>query len=206
MNRFRSVRFVGWALVAMAAYAAMDLSVRRWVLDRPAEAPTKTIAIPSLGGSFTLTDHYGRRVSEKDFAGRPLVVFFGFTFCPDICPTTLTELTALMADAGPAADRIQVLFVTVDHERDTPPVLKSYMAAFDSRFLGLTGSAEDIAAIAKAYRVYYKKVQRSDGYTMDHTALVFLMDSQHRFAGTIDPHQEDRRKVALAKLRRLLAS
>lgn len=204
MTILKRVHHVTWGLVALTLFFAMAIGVGWWKIDGPGRIPA---GIASIGGPFAMTDHNGRRVTDKDFAGRPLVVFFGFTFCPDVCPTTLTNLTGLMADAGPAAERIQILFVSVDHERDTPPVLKDYMTAFNSRFLALTGSAADVAAMAKAYRAHYKKVQRESAadYTMDHTALVFLMDSQHRFIGTIDLHL-DRHMVALAKLRRLASN
>ncbi len=158
-----------------------------------------------IGGPFNLVDHNGRAVTDRDFKGRPLVVFFGFTFCPDVCPTTLSDLTAMMSEIGPAANAIQVLFISVDHERDAPEQLRQYMTAFDSRFLALTGGADELTRVTQAFRVYFKKIDMGGNatYTMDHTATVFLMDSRQRFTGTIDLHED--RKIGLAKLKRLVA-
>ena len=110
-----------------------------------------------VGGPFSLTDQDGRRVSEKDFLGKHMLVFFGYTYCPDICPTELQVMTAALDTLGPEAEKIQPVFVSVDPERDTPEVLKSYVENFGPRLIGLTGTPEEIAAIAKAYRVYYAK-------------------------------------------------
>lgn len=133
-------------------------------------------------------------------------MFFGFTFCPDVCPTTLTDLTSMMTDLGPAGDPIQVLFISVDHERDTPEKLKDYMTAFDPRILALSGTAAEIATAARSYRIHYEKIEQAGGasYTMDHTATVFLLNKQHRFTGTIDLHED--RKIGLTKLKRLISN
>lgn len=159
----------------------------------------------AIGGPFNLVDHNGRAVTDRDFKGRPLVVFFGFTFCADVCPTTLSDLSAMMSELGLAGKAIQVLFISVDHERDTPEQLKQYMTAFDSRFLALTGTADELARVAGAFHVYFKKIDQGGnaGYTMDHTATVFLLNSRQRFTGTIDLHED--RKIGLAKLKRLVA-
>lgn len=197
------VRRLAWIAVFAAVVALATIYVRG---DRQFDWPTGTQVRKEtlqFGGPFTLTDQNGRRVSNTDFAGRPLVVFFGFTYCPDVCPTTLTDLTAVMEKIGDAADKIQVLFISVDHERDRPGTLKPYMESFDPRFLALTGTSNEIRAVAKAYRVYYKKVMQEgeDSYTMDHTATVFLLDSSHRFVGTVDFHED--RRIAVQKLERL---
>ncbi|MBX3537193.1 MAG: SCO family protein [Chelatococcus sp.] len=142
--------------------------------------------ISSVGGPFTLTAQDGRTVTNKDFLGAPFLVFFGFTHCPDVCPTTLFEASELLRAAGPQGDKLRVLFVTVDPERDTPEVLKSYLGAFDPRIIGLSGSPETIAAVLKSYKVYARKVPTSDGYTMDHTAMVYLMDAKGRFVNGFD--------------------
>jgi len=136
----------------------------------------------SIGGPFRLTDQNGKTFTDQDLKGRPFLAFFGFTHCPEVCPTTLFEVSEILRKLGPDADRVGALFVTVDPERDTAPALKEYMSSFDSHLTGLTGEVADIAAVAKAYRVYFKKVPVEGGdYTMDHTAIVYLMDKQGRF-------------------------
>ena len=151
---------------------------------------------------FHLIDHMGRAVDERSMLGRPAAVFFGFTHCPDVCPTTLTSLSAAMARLGTAADRIGVFFVTVDPARDTPEALKDYLSPFDPRISGLTGAPDQIASLAKSLGVYHARMElEGGGYTMDHTASIFLLDAQGRFAGTI-AYGEDG-DAALAKLRTL---
>jgi protein SCO1/2 len=136
----------------------------------------------AIGGPFQLVDQNGRPVSDTDFRGKPFLVFFGFTHCPDICPTTLFEVSEVMRRLGPDADRTAALFITVDPERDTPDKLKDYLSSFDPHLRGITGNPDAVAAVAKAYRVYYKKVPtEGDDYTMDHTAIVYLMDKNGRF-------------------------
>ena len=155
------------------ASAALLISGRMSV---PVPAPA------AIGGPFRLTDQDGKTITEESFKGRPFLVFFGFTHCPDICPTTLFEVSEVLRNLGPDADRVGALFVSVDPERDTPPKLKDYLSSFDPHLRAATGDEAAIAAIQKAYRVYSKKVPLQDGdYTMDHTALVYLMDKQGRF-------------------------
>jgi protein SCO1 len=145
-------------------------------------SPPGVQATAAIGGPFSLTDQDGRTATDRDFRGRPFLVFFGFTHCPDVCPTTLFEVSEIMRLLGPDAERLGAAFITVDPERDTPAALKDYMSSFDPRLKGLTGDADAIAAVAKAYRVYFKKVPLdSGGYTMDHTAIVYLMDKEGRF-------------------------
>jgi protein SCO1/2 len=135
-----------------------------------------------IGGPFHLIDQNGKPVSDQDFRGRPFLVFFGFTHCPDVCPTTLFDISEVMKSLGPDADRIGAVFITVDPERDTAAALKDYLSSFDPRVRGLTGDAAALAAVAKEYRVYYKKVPLDGGeYTMDHTAIVYLMDKEGHF-------------------------
>ncbi|MBL8905692.1 MAG: SCO family protein [Rhizobiales bacterium] len=131
-----------------------------------------------VGGPFELTNQDGKRVRSSDFAGKYLLVVFGYTYCPDICPGELQVVSAALDELGRAAERIQPIFVTVDPARDTPEVLKDYVGNFHPDFVGLTGSEEDIAAIARAYKVYYRKVEQTDPsipYLMDHTTLIYLM-------------------------------
>jgi protein SCO1/2 len=131
---------------------------------------------------FTLTDHDGKRRSLSDFRGKAVVVFFGFTHCPDVCPTTLAELAGAMKKIGKDADRVQVLLVTIDPERDTAGVLKPYVTAFDPRFLGLRGTADETAAVAKEFKVIYQKAGdgKDANYTMDHSAGSYVFDAEGR--------------------------
>jgi protein SCO1/2 len=139
---------------------------------------------------FELVDENDRAVTERDFRTKPTAWFFGFTHCPDMCPTTLADLTAVLDRLGPDANKINVVFVTVDPERDTPEVLKEYLSSFDPRIIGLTGSREAIDAMAKAYFVHQAKVPQHDGnYTMEHTSKVLMTAADGRFVGTVD-HQE----------------
>jgi protein SCO1 len=136
----------------------------------------------AIGGPFNLIGENGKPVTDKDFLGKPLIVFFGYTHCPDICPTTLFELSQVMHALGKDADRINVLFITVDPARDTPAVMKDYLSSFDKHLRGATGSEQAIDAAEKEYRVYAKKVPGTDGdYSMDHSAVVYLMNKQGRF-------------------------
>jgi protein SCO1 len=139
-------------------------------------------AIAAVGGPFQLVDQDGKTVSDADMKGRPFLVFFGYTHCPDVCPTTLFEMSQMLHALGPDAGRIGALFITVDPERDTPAVLKDYLASFDPHLRALTGEPAAVDAALKAYRVYAKKVPLKEGdYTMDHTAVVYLMDKNGRF-------------------------
>lgn len=160
-------------------------------------------ATSSVGGPFTLTTQDGKRVTERDFTGSAHLVFFGFTHCPDICPTTLGEFAAYMEALGPDADRLHWLFITVDSERDTPEHLARYMELFDPRVVALTGTEAQVAQAARNFRVTYRRVPLDGGgYTIDHSASTFLLDAQGRFAGTIDFKEPDH--IAIEKLRLLL--
>src|SRR5437763_4815851 len=151
------------------------------LMQGPISSPSVQQAA-AIGGPFRLTSQDGGTFTDQDLKGRPFLVFFGFTHCPEVCPTTLFEVSEILRKLGPDADRVGALFVTVDPERDTAPVLKDYLSSFDPHLLGLTGDLADVAAVAKAYRVYFKKVPIEGGdYTMDHTAIVYLMDKQGRF-------------------------
>ncbi|MGE0038231.1 MAG: SCO family protein [Xanthobacteraceae bacterium] len=165
-------------------------------------APSVT-QIATIGGPFSLTDQNGRTVTDRDLKGHPFLVFFGFTHCPDVCPTALFEVSEIMRALGPDADRVRVLFVTVDPERDTPTTLKDYLSSFDPHLSALTGDPEAVAAMAKAYRVYYKKVPLSEGgYTMDHTAIVYLMNKDGKFVSPFNIKRPP--EVAAADLRKYL--
>ncbi len=198
------VRRILWGTVAFAVVAiAFGWALR----DGPFAPKTPPVATGpaslGIGGPFALTDQTGRAVTERDFRGRPMAVFFGFTHCPDICPTTLGEFAAYMETLGPDADRMHWVFITVDPERDTPEHLARYLTLFDARVRGLTGTEAQAAQAARSIRVAFRRVPlEGGGYTMDHTASTFLLDAQGRFAGTIDFHEPD--AVAVEKLRGLL--
>jgi len=132
------------------------------------------------GKSLELTDHTGRPRKLEDFRGKAVVVFFGFTHCPDVCPTTLAEVSQVMQALGPDAQRVQVLFVTVDPERDTKEVLAKYVTAFDPRFLGLYGDAAATQRAAKEFKVYYEKRKAGDSYSVDHSGQTYVIDPQGR--------------------------
>jgi protein SCO1 len=192
----RFFRIATWALV-------VALTVATGVVLWRGQSEPPTTGEVALGGPFTLTDVEGNRVDQQILADRPHAIFFGFTHCPDVCPTTLAELSVLVDDLGPDADKVDVYFVSVDPERDDPETLKSYLSSFSGKIHGLTGSEEEIADFVTSYRVYARKVPTDGGdYTMDHTASVFLFGADGRFRGTIsygESHDD-----ALAKLRRLV--
>jgi protein SCO1 len=147
-------------------------------------------AVASVGGPFHLQDQTGKSFTDQDMKGRPFLVFFGYTHCPDVCPTTLLEISDVMKALGKDADRTGALFITVDPERDTPAVLKDYLSNFDPHLRALTGDPAAVEAALKAYRVYAAKVPLKDGdYTMDHTAAVYLMDKDGRFVSTFNLKQ-----------------
>jgi protein SCO1/2 len=159
-----------------------------------------------IGGAFALIDQDGRKVTDADFRGRPMLVYFGLTYCPDICPTDLALIAEAMGQLGPLADRFQPLFITIDPERDTPEQLRDYMGLFDRRIRGLTGAPKAIAAAARAYRVTYAKydIQGPLDYRMDHSAFIYLMDRDGRFV-TRFPQGTPPEKLAAA-LRAVLES
>ena len=160
-------------------------------------------AVAAVGGPFHLVDESGKPFSDVDMKGRPFLVFFGYTHCPDVCPTTLFEISQIMQKLGNDADRTGALFITVDPERDTPAKLKDYLSNFDPHLRGLTGDPAAVKAAASAYRVYAKKVPlESDNYTMDHTAIVYLMDKDGRFIAPFDLRRSP--DAAVAELRRYL--
>ena len=173
----RSSRFI----LVLAAFAAGLVLFLGAILVVAGRGPGGTAAA-AIGGPFTLTDQNGKPVSDRDLKGKPFLVFFGYTHCPDVCPTTLFDVSEVLRALGPDADRTAALFITVDPERDTPAVLKDYLSSFDPHLHGLTGDQAKIAAAEKSYRAYAAKVPLKDGdYSMDHTALVYLMDKDGRF-------------------------
>jgi protein SCO1 len=155
-----------------------------------------------VGGPFTMIGDDGRTLNDTDFKGHPFLVFFGYTHCPDVCPTSLYEISQVLQALGPDT-KIKVLFVTVDPARDTPKVMKDYLTSFDSHIIGLSGTASETLAIEHAYRVYAKKVPGQGGeYTMDHTAIFYLMDKEGRFVSAFNLDRPA--KVAAAELEKYL--
>ncbi len=171
----RSVRL----LIVLAAFVTGAFALTAGVmlfLPRDVTKPS------SVGGPFQLVNQDGKTVTDDDFRGKPLLVFFGFTHCPDICPTTLFEVSEVFNRLGKDAGKVNAIFVTVDPERDTPEKLKLYLSSFHPQISALSGSEAQIEAIKKAYYVYAKKVPLEGGsYTMDHTSIVYLMDKQGNF-------------------------
>ena len=198
MTSLKAVRIAAWiAVIAVAAVTVAIVGMKEFGGDSPG------VMIAGVGGPFTLTDQHGTTVTDADLKGHPSAMFFGYTFCPDVCPTTLFDLTTLMKDLGPEADKLKVYFVTVDPERDTQKVLADYLQAFDPRIAGLTATREEIDQMLKDYRVFSRKVPQDDGsYLMDHTATVYLLDSKGTLTGTID--YQEKSETALAKLKRLI--
>ena len=162
------------------------------------------VAMPSaVGGPFALVDQDNKPITDKDMAGHPFLVFFGFTHCPDVCPTTLFDVSEVFRALG-SDKQVRALFITVDPERDTPAVMKDYLSSFDPHLRGATGDQKAIETVERGYRVYAKKVPTGkDGdYSMDHTALVYLMDKEGRF---VAPFKLDRKPdESAAELRRYL--
>ena len=164
---------------------------------------TSAVQAAAIGGPFNLIDQNGQPFSDKDLKGKSFLVFFGFTHCPDVCPTTLFEISEILRNLGPEADNTAALFISVDPERDTPQAMRDYLSSFDPHIRGLTGDAAALTAVAKAYRVYYKKVPLDGGdYTMDHTAIVYLMDKDGRFVAPFNMRRTV--DVAAADLRQHL--
>ena len=196
----RSIQILG-------ALAVVLVGATGWLILRPGGplVDAQQGATVQIGAPFELVSHKGETFSDRDLAGKPYTVFFGFTHCPEVCPTTLWEMSSALDQLGDEAANMQVLFVTVDPERDTPQVLASYLQSFDDRIIGLTGTLEDVSAMASSYRAYWRKVPTDDGdYTMDHTASVYLMDANGDFFGTVA--YEEPADARMGKLRRLIAT
>src|SRR5215471_16402239 len=190
-------------LLILAGFLAGVASIVLVILLVTGRDPVPGTGAAAIGGPFTLTDQNGRTVTDKDLRGRPFLVFFGFTHCPDVCPTALFEISEVLGKLGPDAGKVSALFVSIDPERDTPVQMKDYLSSFDPHLLGLTGDQAAIIAVAKEYRVYMKKVPFDNGdYTMDHTALVYLMDKDGRFIAPFNLKRSS--EDAAADLRRYL--
>ncbi|MGL4487932.1 MAG: SCO family protein [Rhizobiaceae bacterium] len=189
-NFVRTIFGVLFLLIAASA----GWATFNWISNTNSEAP--------YGAPFKLVDMNGEPITEAAFQGQPTAVFFGFTHCPEVCPTTLFDMKGWFDKLGDEGKHIKAYFISIDPERDTPELLKNYVSNVTDRVVGITGKPEDIAAMVKAWSVYAKKVDTSDGeYTMDHSAQVFLINSKGQFHGTI-AYQENP-DTALAKMKRL---
>ena len=193
----KTLRLVLWIAVALVA------GLLGW-LTLEATRTKEQVAGGPFGVPFELVAQGGKPITEKAFTGKPSALFFGFTHCPEVCPTTLFELDGWLAKVDPAGDKLQAYFVTIDPERDTVDTMRAYLANFDPRIVGLTGSPEAVAAALQAYRVFKRIVPRQDGgYDLDHTAPIYLMDRNGQFEDVVRPEDEGASQLVVAKLRDL---
>ncbi|MEC9347770.1 MAG: SCO family protein [Pseudomonadota bacterium] len=185
----KPTRIFAIAILALAAIIGTTAIIINNLRDTGGGSGFATTSV-SLGGPFTLTDNTGRRVTEADFKGSWLLVYFGYTYCPDVCPTELQEMAVVMDMLGDAGNAVVPVFITVDPERDTTEAMAEYVAAFHPRMVGLTGSLADISSVAKEYRVYYGKVKDPggdpDAYLMDHSSFIYLMRPDGRNAAVFN--------------------
>ena len=197
----RTVRIVLWVLVAIAAAAFAYLTLKPAAQQQPEGA---AINLAGMGGPFTLTGSDGKPFSSSALSGKPHAIFLGFTHCPDVCPTTLARLVRLRNELGAGDQSFQILFVTVDPERDGPAEVGKYAELFNSPVIGLTGTPAQIDQVKKQFGIFSRKVPDESGsYSVDHTSTVLLFDGRGRFTGTVAPEEND--KAALAKLKRITA-
>ena len=196
----RTIRIVAWGLVAVLA-GAVVLASSGVKLPGLAGRPPPFEA--TIGGPFALMSTNGGTISSDSLKGQPFALFFGYTFCPDVCPTTLLDLSTTIKELGADAERMRFVFVSVDPERDNLEQLKLYLSSFDPHIAGVTGSPDQIAELARKYRAVYEKVISKDGYTINHTATTYLMDATGRFHGTLG--YQEKPEIVLQKLRRLIA-
>lgn len=187
------MRLILWSAAALAAVAFAGLMY--FTSGGP--------HAPAIGGPFRLKSQTGEVVDSAALKGKPYAIFFGFTHCPEICPTTMVDMAALMAKLGDEAKGFKIYFVSVDPERDTPDVLRNYLSSFEPHVIGLTGAPDEIADIARKFRIYYRKVPLDGGdYTMDHSAFVYLMGKDGGFRNVIGYQEKPDR--ALEKLKTLI--
>lgn len=184
-KNFSSPRLIGILLIAAILTGGL-----LWSLSNLRQEPgpiVVTTGEAEIGGTFSLIDQNGVRRNDQEFRGRYMLVFFGFTFCPDICPTTLAILSAALDDIGPLADDIVPILITVDPERDTPEILKPYLSAFGPEFVGLTGTKEEIDNAVGAYRAFYQILEgEGDDYLVDHSTIIYLMDGEGKYVTNYD--------------------
>ena len=193
------LRLMLWVVAGFVAAAMVSLI---WRQSEPQQAESTGFA--TIGGPFTLTGTDGKPFASSKLNGRPAAVFFGFTHCPDVCPTTLARLAKLRRQLGQGDDALSIVFVSVDPERDTPAELQTYLSLFDTPVVGLTGTPAQVEQVKKQFGVYSRKVEQpGGGYSVDHTAAVILLDKNGQFVATLSP--EEGEQVALEKLKRAAA-
>jgi protein SCO1 len=191
-----AVLFSGFVILGGGAFLALSLH------ETPRGA-AGTLLASAIGGPFQLVDQNGKTVTNADLKGKWLLVYFGYTHCPDACPTALNDISIALDELGPKRDTVRPVFITVDPERDTPEVLKSYVTAFDAPILALTGTPQEIAQAAKGYRVYYAKHPEAGGdYSMDHSSVIYVMDPEGRFTASFT--QENTPEQISERLKKLL--
>lgn len=202
----RGVRYALWGLVALVVLGMGAFLTLTYLRGQAPDQSALYDPVETIGGPFSLVRaDTGEAVTDADFADKPKAIFFGFTYCPDVCPTTLFELSTYMEQLGEQAENFHTIMVTVDPERDTPEFLDQYVSAFSDDIVGLTGTREAIDEAIANFRVYARRVELDDGdYTMDHTASIFLMNEANQLVGTI-AYQESP-ATALPKLERLAQS
>ena len=195
LSRITAVTLLGLAASLLAAALAVML-LTGWP---SAPFPNPSVAV---GGPFALVNQNGAAITEKTFLGKPTAYFFGYTHCPEACPTTLMDMTDRLAALGADGDRFNVVFITIDPERDTPEMLRSYLESFDPRIVAATGTPDEIAKTIKEFRAYVRRVGEGENYSFDHSTAVYVMDAKGRLVTLID-YQEPR-DSAVSKLRRAL--
>ena len=192
-----AVLLAGFVILGAGAFLALSLH------ETPRGA-AGTLLASAIGGPFQLVDQNGKTVTNADLKGKWSLVYFGYTHCPDACPTALNDISIALDELGPKRDAVRPVFITVDPERDTPEVLKSYVTAFDAPILALTGTPEEIAQAARGYRVYYAKHPETGGdYSMDHSSVIYVMDPEGRFTASFT-HENTPEQIA-ERLKKLLA-
>jgi len=195
----KQLRLGLWLLVGLVA---AGLVVFLWKGAESEEPSFSQTSMATIGGPFTLTASSGKPFSSTELNGKPAAVFFGFTHCPDVCPTTIARLTKLRRELGKGDDALSIVFISVDPERDTPAEVDSYMKLYDTPVIGLTGTAAQIEQVKKQFGIFSRKVEQpGDSYSVDHTATVILLDRNGQFTATLSP--EEGNDVALDKLRRI---
>lgn len=194
-----------WLWLAAAIAGILVGGTMVWKGYQRPHPATQASGAADVGGPFTLVDQRGRSFTDRDLRGKPSLVFFGFTYCPEVCPTTLTHMSAWLKALGSDADKLNVVFVSIDPERDTPSQLASYLSSFDPRVRGLTGTQAQVDAVADEYKVYHKKVPLPGGsYTMDHSAVIYMLDRRGVVSGILTYDEPDAK--ALTAIRALIAS
>jgi protein SCO1 len=188
------MRYIGLGGLAVILFLVLLVGIGWYRSGSPEKV---SIGTPNIGGPFTLTDGDGRTVTDQTYRGKWLLVYFGYTYCPDACPTGLNNIAGALKLMGGDADRIQPLFITVDPARDTAAAMKAYVAAFDPRIAGLTGTPDQIAAVARAYRAIYQRVGEGEDYTMDHSVAIYVMDPEGKYS-TVLRHSLAPKEIAAA--------